>query len=65
MAYQYKNSRGQEYYLHSKEVDLRSGKKQRIYYFSKTIGTNSLDEVPSGYKVVESQRTGLPVLKKG
>lgn len=66
MAYQYTNSKGDSYYLHAKQVQLRgSGKTQTIYYFAREVDKdNSLEEVPEGYKVVESPRTGLPILKK-
>lgn len=66
MAYSTTNSKGQTYYLHSKEVTLRGGRKQTIYYFAKqTDQANAIDEIPAGYKVVENERTGLPMLKKG
>ena len=64
MAYSYKNSRGVTYYLHSKNVTLKGGRKQTIYYFAKQAKTDAIDAVPEGYKVVESSRTGLPILKK-
>ncbi len=64
MAYAYKNSKGVTYYLHFKDVTLRGGKKQRIYFFARDVRSGSLDEVPSGYKAIETQRTGMPVLKK-
>lgn len=65
MAYQHTNSKGDTYYLHSQEVKLRgSGKLQRIYYFKRDTDNNALDQLPIGFKVVESQRTGLPVLKR-
>ena len=65
MAYAHKNSKGQTYYLHAKEVTLRNGRKQRIFYFAREAkDTDSLDSVPSGYKVGENQRTGLPFLSK-
>jgi len=65
MAYSHKNSKGQIYYLHMKDVKLRgSGKVQRIYFFARDIRKESLEEVPTGYKVVENKKTGLPVLKK-
>lgn len=65
MAYSKTNSKGQTYYLHSKEVTLRGGRKQRIYYFAKEVDSaNALDELPSGYQVIENERTGLPMLKK-
>ena len=56
------NSRGQTYYLHTKEVTLRGGRIQRIFFFSKDP-SGSID-MPEGYEVVESKRTGLPLLKK-
>lgn len=63
MAFEYKNKKGQTYYLHSKDVRLKStGKTQRIYFFSKSkAGAISM---PEGYKVVENPRTGLPFLRK-
>lgn len=64
MAYKHTNSKGTDYYLHSKEVKLRSGKQQRIYYFAKMAGPDAVDGVPAGYTIVENSRTGLPVLKK-
>jgi len=65
MAYSKTNSKGQTYYLHSKEVTLRGGRKQTIYYFAKEVDqANALDEIPSGYQVIENERTGLPMLKK-
>ncbi len=63
MAYSFKNTKGQTYYLHMSTRELKSGKKQSLYFFSKTIKAGALDRVPDGYVVAES-RTGLPVLKK-
>jgi hypothetical protein len=65
MAFSYKNSKDQTYYLHSKEVTLRGGRLQRIYWFAKEVKEElALDEVPADYEVMESQRTGLPILRK-
>lgn len=64
MAYQHINSKGTSYYLHSKNVKLRSGREQTIYYFGKVAKAGALDNLPAGYRVVENSRTGLPVLKK-
>lgn len=64
MAYQHTNSRGAVYHLHSKEVKLRSGHTQRIYYFAREVGPNAISELPAGFVVVENPRTGLPTLKK-
>jgi len=63
MAYEYKNSKGVTYYLHFKDVTLRGGKKQRIYYFARDVRDGALDEIPAGKEVMETKRTGMPVLK--
>ena len=68
MAYMHTNSKGESYYLHSKEVTLKGGRTQRIYWFSrddKRKPEYELDEVPAGYLVGENPRTGLPYLKTG
>jgi hypothetical protein len=64
MAFSYKNSRGKTYILHSTTRELKSGKKQTLYYFaSAEKEEGALDAVPDGYQVMES-KNGLPVLKK-
>ena len=66
MAFSHKNSKGQEYFLHSKEVTLKGGRKQVIYYFARDIKEPfALEEVPAGRVISENPRTGLPLLKKG
>lgn len=65
MAYRHTNKKGTTYYLHSKEVILKGGRKQRIYYFAKEAKVNAIDAMPEGYIIVENERTGLPILKKG
>ena len=65
MAFSYTNSKGQTYYLHAKDVTLKNGRKQTIYFFARDVRSGSMDAVPAGYKVVETKRTGMPVLKKG
>jgi len=65
MAYAHKNSKGATYYLHSKEVELKGGRKQVIYYFGKEIKAGALDAIPAGKTVVENPKTGLPMLKGG
>ena len=64
MAFSYTNSKGQTYYLHSKDVTLKNGRSQTIYFFARDIRDGALDAVPAGYQVVETQRTGMPVLKR-
>ncbi|MBP6909216.1 MAG: hypothetical protein KBC18_02190 [Candidatus Saccharicenans sp.] len=65
MPYEFKNKKGVTYYLHSREVELRGGKKQTIYYFARDVRPGALEAVPAGYKVVETAKTGMPILKKG
>lgn len=64
MAYSYTNSKGQTYYLHKKDVVLKNGRQQTIYFFAREVREGALDDVPAGYEVVETERTGMPVLKK-
>ncbi|MEX0940193.1 MAG: hypothetical protein WDZ41_02445 [Candidatus Babeliales bacterium] len=65
MAYSVKSKKsGKTYYLHTKEVELAGGRKQRIYYFAGAESKNTLDAIPEGYEVMENKRTGLPMLRK-
>jgi hypothetical protein len=64
MAFQFTNSKGVTYYLHYRDVTLRGGREQRIYFFAREVRDSSLDAVPDGYEVVETERTGMPVLRK-
>ncbi len=64
MAYAHTNSKGQTYYLHMKDVNLKGGRVQRIYFFARDERPGAVDEMPAGYQVVENARTGLPILKK-
>jgi hypothetical protein len=63
MAYQYTNSKGRTYFLHSRDTTLKNGKKQTIYFFAKEEKDGALNDVPKGYEVSES-KNGLPVLKR-
>ena len=65
MAYSVKSKKsGKTYFLHTKEVTLAAGRKQRIYYFAGVAETNAIDALPEGYEVMENARTGLPMLRK-
>jgi hypothetical protein len=64
MAYEFTNSKGVKYYLHFKDVNLKGGRVQRIYFFARDVRPGSLDDVPAGYRVIETERTGMPILKK-
>lgn len=64
MAYSYRNSKGVQYYLHSKTIPSKKGGAARtLYFFAREQKAGTLDEVPHGFKVVETPN-GLPVLKK-
>jgi YHS domain-containing protein len=65
MAFSVKSKKsGKTYYLHTKEVELAAGRKQRIYYFAGAAEKNAIDALPAGYEVMENSRTGLPMLRK-
>lgn len=64
MAFSYKNSKGQTYYLHTRKVTLKNGRVQVIFFFARDVRDGSMDAVPAGYAVMETKRTGMPVLKK-
>jgi hypothetical protein len=63
MAFSHTNSKGNTYILNKKDVTLKGGQKRTIYFFAKDERPGA-PELPEGYTVVESSRTGLPMLKK-
>ncbi len=63
MAYGFKNSKGVTYFLHENIRTLKSGKQQKLFFFSKVIKSGALETVPAGYEVIET-KTGLPVMKR-
>jgi len=64
MAYKHTNSKGITYYLNSKEVTLRGGKKQVIYYFSKDERKDTAADLPDGFEVNENVRNGFLTVKR-
>lgn len=64
MAYKHTNSKGVTYYLNSKNVVLRGGKEQRIYYFSKDERADTGTDLPAGYEVNENPRNGFLTIKR-
>lgn len=65
MAYSVQSKKtGETYYLHSKDVTLRGGRLQTIYYFARAEKEGVMEELPEGYEVMENSRTGLPMLRK-
>jgi hypothetical protein len=65
MAYSHTNSKGVKYFLNSKEVTLRGGKKQVIFYFSKDERPEAVSELPKGMVVNENPRNGFLTVKRG
>jgi hypothetical protein len=64
-AFSYTNSKGVTYYLHTKQVTLRGGRIQPIYYFAKEERPDdAVEKLPDGYMVVENPRNGFLTLKK-
>lgn len=64
MAYQHTNSKGVTYYLNAKEVTLRGGKVQTIYYFSKDERKDTGVDLPDDRAVNENPRNGFLTLKR-
>lgn len=64
MGYSHKNSAGVVYYLNSKEVTLRGGKKQVIYYFSKDERPETAADLPDGFEVNENPRNYFLTIKR-
>lgn len=64
-AFKHTNSKGVQYFLHKKDVTLRGGKNQTIYFFAKAEGgKGEPTQLPDGYEVVESARNGFLTLRK-
>lgn len=58
----YRNSRGEVYYLNYKRVKVK-GVERDCYYFSRDKRDTYCEELPEGCVVVESKRSGLPLVK--
>lgn len=61
MGYTQTNEKGVTYHLNSKQVTLRGGKVQTIYYFSKDARPEAC-ELPEGKVVKENPRNGFLTL---
>ena len=64
MAYKHTNSKGVTYYLNSKNVVLRGGKEQTIYYFSKDERADTATDLPGTMEVNENVRNGFLTVKR-
>jgi len=47
-----------------RDVTLKNGRVQTIYFFARDVRDGAIEEVPAGYEVIETKRTGMPVLRK-
>ena len=56
------NNRGLTFYLNSKIVTLRGGRRQVIYYFTKDRRAEACG-LPAGKTVAENPRNGFLVIK--
>ena len=64
MTYKHTNSKGVTYYLNSKDVTLRGGKQQTIYYCSKDERPEAVNDLPAGMMVNENPRNGFLTIKR-
>lgn len=62
-GYSHTNSKGVTYHLNAKDVTLRGGKVQRIFYFSKDHREDTAVELPEGKVVNENPRNGFLTIK--
>lgn len=63
--YSHTNSKGITYYLNCKDVTLRGGKIQTIYYFSKDSRPETATTLPEGKVVKENPRNGFLTVSNG
>ncbi len=54
-----------DYALYTREVQLSTGRKQRIFFFAKNEPQSGDPcPLPDGYEVIENEKTGLPFLRR-
>lgn len=59
----YTDTKGTVWYLHTKDVTLRNGRVQTIYFFAKDAREGRC-ELPADMIVMETARTEMPVLRR-
>jgi hypothetical protein len=64
MAYQHTNSKGKTYHLHARTNLVGAAKKPVTLHYFGGQPKEGVCDLPPGHEVVESPRTGLPMLKK-
>ena len=63
-AYRHVNSKGVAYYLNAKDVTLRGGKAQTIYFFSRDVRLDQGVNLPDDRTVNENPRNGFLTLRR-
>ena len=63
MGYSHQNSKGKTYFLHSKDVELKGGRQQTIYYFAKDSRPEACD-LPDGKVVIENEKNWTSIFKR-
>lgn len=58
-SYSHTNSNGVKYYLNFKDVKLRAGTIQRIYYFSRDYRAETATPLPKDFTIRENPRNGF------
>lgn len=54
-----------DYRLYTRQVNLSTGREQRIYFFAKNEPQSGEPcALPEGYEVIENDKTGLPFLRR-
>ena len=64
--YSVENVKGKKYFLHTMEVELRGGRKQRIYFFNQKENDPKAGpaiELPPNKEAKENPHTGFLTLK--
>lgn len=61
--YSHTNKKGVTYYLNTKDVTLKGGRVQPIYYFSKDKNRPEACALPDGKEVGENPRNGFLTVK--
>lgn len=64
MGYTHTNTKGVTYYLNRKDVTMKNGRVQTLYYFSREQRPETACELPADRKVEENPRNGFLVLRK-
>lgn len=63
--YKYTDTKGRKWHLHKIMVTLRnSNGTYPVYYFAQKRRGDRACGMPEGYEVIESPRTGMPMLRK-